>query len=463
MQFNTYLKLVKFILITVLLMGNSVSYADESPWYLREAIGLPDWLQISGEHRTRYETIDEQFRLKTNGEIAKGGDQALVFRTLIQAKVDLGYFRVGAEMEDSRIMFADSGTASSSTRLTTSIANALELLQAYIEIPIDHLLSANSQSVLRLGRVTMDIGSRRFVARNRYRNTINSFIGIDWQWTAKERKFRAFYTLPIQRLNLGNIAGNQQKFDREDAEVRFWGVYYSQPFFSTLDKAAVFLFGLNENDTKGRSTKNRNLYTFGMQFWRSPKKSQFDYQFEMAYQLGKSRRSKTATQDLNHWAYFYHAELGYRFDLPWSPRLLVQYDYASGDDDPNDGENNRFDTLYGARRFDFGPTSTLGAFARANLNSPALRLHFKPYQQTAAMIVLRGFWLASTADAWTGAGITGNDSYIGTQIEARVRWDILPKNIRLETGIAHIFAGDLMKGAGKVDSTYAYTQIGLKF
>ena len=42
------------------------------------------------------------------------------------------------------------------------------------------------------------------------------------------------------------------------------------------------------------------------------------------------------------------------------------------------GENNRFDTLYGARRFDFGPTSIYGPFIRSNLNSPALRLFFKP-------------------------------------------------------------------------------------
>jgi Alginate export len=28
---------------------------------------------------------------------------------------------------------------------------------------------------------------------------------------------------------------------------------------------------------------------------------------------------------------------------------MAQYDYASGDEDPDDGTNNRFDTLFGAR------------------------------------------------------------------------------------------------------------------
>jgi len=324
MQFNISLKSFKLISGMALLIGSTITYADDSPWRLSNAIGLPSWLQISGEHRTRYETIDEQFRLKTNGEIAKGGDQALVFRTLIQTKIDLGYFRISAEMEDSRIKLADKGTASSNNKLTTGIANSLELLQAYIEIPMDDLFVTGSTSLLRGGRMTMDIGSRRLVARDGYGNTILAFTGLDWQWKANGKAFRAFYTLPVQRLNSGKVADNHQKFDREDTEVRFWGLYYRQLLFTKVDNAEVFLFGLDEEDAKGRKTKNRELYTFGMRFWRQPKLGQFDYQLEAFYQLGKSRSSKTATNDLDHWAHSHHAEIGYSFNLPSSPRLYFQ-------------------------------------------------------------------------------------------------------------------------------------------
>jgi len=54
-------------------------------------------------------------------------------------------------------------------------------------------------------------------------------------------------------------------------------------------------------------------------------------------------------------------------------------------------------------------------------------------------MAVRGFWLASTKDAWTGAGIKDEDAYTGTQVEARLRWDILPDNILLEGGL-HIFS-----------------------
>lgn len=55
-------------------------------------------------------------------------------------------------------------------------------------------------------------------------------------------------------------------------------------------------------------------------------------------------------------AYFEGLEVGYTFVEVWSPRFASQLDYARGDSSPNDGENNRFDTLYGARAFDFGAT-----------------------------------------------------------------------------------------------------------
>ncbi len=454
MKFYTYIKFVAVSLLTC-----NAAFVHAHPWELEKAMNMPDWLHLSVSHRTRYESLDGQYRASINGLPGNGGDQALVFRTLIHARADLNYLTLGAEIQDSRIELADSGTATSSNKLTTTIANPLELLQAYIEVPLDNLLVEGSHSVIRGGRITMDVGSRRLVARNRFRNTINGFTGLDWQWYLTDKTFRAFYTLPVQRRIAGNILNNHARFDSEDSAVRFWGLYYSQPVFSTAVKGEAFLFGLNENDSKDRATKNRDLYTFGFRLWRAPSVNQFDYQLETVYQLGKSRISTKSTTSLNHWAYFHHAELGYSFNVPGTPRLIAQFDYASGDDNPNDSQNNRFDTLYGARRFDFGPTSTYGAFARSNLISPGLRLKLKPLSSLKTMFVVRGFWRESTADSWTTAGINGSQSYIGTQLEARLRWQVLPENLSVEGGVVHLFAGDLMTQAGKGDSTFVYTQM----
>ena len=69
--------------------------------------------------------------------------------------------------------------------------------------------------------------------------------------------------------------------------------------------------------------------------------------------------------------------------------------------------------------------------------------------------------------AWTTTGVrdpTGNSgSYIGSQIEFRIRWRILPGNLLLETGYAHLFAGEFIDNAPNSnmqgDSNYAYAQI----
>jgi len=443
---------------TILLIGLPPVYADQTPWRIDQALKLPQWASFSVEHRTRYETLDQQFRKTVNGQPGNGGDQVVAFRTLAHLKIDLNNIRFGAEMMDARIALADTGTASSSKALTPNIANPLELLQGYVELPFNSLLIEGGKSQLKAGRITMNAGSRRLVARNGYRNTINAFTGAELKWQLGQRKLQAFYTLPVRRLVDGDIRDNEPRFDSEYSKIRFWGIYYSQPLLATKNYAEAFLLGLNEKDTPDWLTKQRELYTYGLRFWRKPLVSQFDYQLETTYQLGESKASKTASITLDHFAHFHHAELGYSFNTIGSPRLILQYDYASGDDDSSDSKNNRFDTLYGGRRFDFGPTSIFGAFARHNISSPGLRLKLKPQNKVSAMMSLRGFWRASTGGAWTGAGIKGDSSYIGTQIEARLRWKVLPGNLHVESGVAHVFAGDLMDEANKKDSTLIYVQ-----
>lgn len=458
MQVCTYKKNFHIFFVFFIILFSPISQAK--PWRLNEAAGLPDWFSLSGEQRTRFESLDEQFRGSRNG-----GDQGIFFRTLIKGQIKFDSIKFVGEMIDSRSKLTDSGSP-----LNTTFVNPTDVLQAYLSFPISNLLSQGSKSELRLGRFTMNLGKRRFVSRNGFRNTINSFTGADWQWASvNKNKIRAFYMLPVQRLFDGDPLDNQAAFDKQDEEVSLWGLYYqtaSTPWsISTSDTAEVYALGLNENDTPGRATADRDIYTFGFRVFNKPNKQQFDYEIEAAYQFGDSRSSSSSTTDLDHEAHFEHFELGYSFDAVWSPRLIFEYDYATGDNDPNDNENNRFQTLFGSRGFDFGSTSLYGAFARANLSTPGLRLRLKPASNVKSYFTLRGFWLADSNDAWTTARITPSDdsSYIGTQLEGHVQWSVLPGNLRLDTGFLHLIAGDVMEDAGKSSSTYVYTQAILKF
>ena len=74
---------------------------------------------------------------------------------------------------------------------------------------------------------------------------------------------------------------------------------------------------------------DRDYHTFGVRGLRAPKAGQVDYELELIGQVGERG-------DLDHSACAGHAELGYTLALPWTPRLVVQLDYASGTADPDD-------------------------------------------------------------------------------------------------------------------------------
>ncbi|HAO88922.1 MAG TPA: hypothetical protein DCR00_08355, partial [Gammaproteobacteria bacterium] len=66
----------------------------------------------------------------------------------------------------------------SGSPLDSFFANPLDILQANVTVPIANVFSESDRGFIKVGRFTMDQGSRRFVARNRFRNTINSFAGV---------------------------------------------------------------------------------------------------------------------------------------------------------------------------------------------------------------------------------------------------------------------------------------------
>jgi hypothetical protein len=458
---------MSLFLICLACVSNAV--AQDKPWSLNSVLDIPGWLSISGQHRTRYETLDGQFRAGGNGD-----DQILVFRTNILARVSWSQWELGVELLDSRQAHADDNT-----KITSGDVNPLDVLQTYIQWNDADILHNGVVNNVRVGRFTMDVGSRRFVARNKFRNTINSFTGIDWSGTkANGEQLRAFYTLPVQRLprEFDRRKRNRTQGDDQDTEVAFWGGYYKLPNIALSQwnsEAELFYFGLDENDTHNRATRNRDIHTLGGRVYKNKSLNEFDYQVEAAYQFGESRATRSASdrENLDHLAYFGRAELGYSFAADWSPRLIAQFDYASGDSNPNDGDNNRFDSLYGVRRFDFGPLGIYGPFARTNVISPGLRLQLKPSPKVSLFFAHRGYWLASNKDAWVVAGVRDREgdsgSYLGQQFEARLRWDIIPENLRWEIGGAYLFEGEFADDAPNAnnegDSNFLYSQFTFSF
>ena len=128
---------------------STASAHAQSAFRLEDALEAPDWLTVKGETRARYESLDGQFR--ANGQ---GGDQLLLFRTLVLVEADTGPVSFGFELQDSRTYLADAGTP-----LSSSIANPLDFLQLYARFDdLPGLIGPGSTSKLTLGRQTVSIG-----------------------------------------------------------------------------------------------------------------------------------------------------------------------------------------------------------------------------------------------------------------------------------------------------------------
>ena len=234
-----------------------------------------------------------------------------------------------------------------------------------------------------------------------------------------------------------------------------------------------YLFGLHENYTPNFASQNRKLYNPGLRFYRLPQKQRLDYEWESILQFGKSQSSSVLTDNLklNHFAHFHHVEMGYSFATLWFTHLTLAFDYATGDDNPNDANNDRFDSLFGATVFDYGPTGIHRPFIRSNLFGPAIKFEITPNQQLSTYIHFRSFWLASSKDIWAGNSelrdITGNSSpFLGHQFFLSGKWQAI-SNIFLEGGMVYRMDGDFQKTVPetprKGNTHYSYFSITLSF
>ncbi|WP_081673912.1 alginate export family protein [Novosphingobium lindaniclasticum] len=438
------------------------STAARADGLLEKAVGSPEGLTIKGEVRARAEGIDGQFRPRIATD-----DAMFSLKTTLQVEYDGGPWRIGGELWDARAY----GEKSNSSAGTGEV-DAMEMVQAYVGL--DFGLGGGSKAQVTAGRFTMNLGSRRLVARQAFRNTTNAFTGVNFQWKGRGGdQLTLLWAMPQLRLpdDIEGVHDNSVKWDKETTGLQFFG--------GSLTKVGVlggsleiYGYGLAERDGADRPTRNRHIFTPGLRAFRAPKTGRFDYDVEGAYQFGRTRATTAPTDrtDLDVSAYFIHAEAGRTFAAGWKPRLSLDFDIASGD--RSDGKTfNRFDTLFGARRFDFGPTGLFGAVGRFNTISGGARVEVKPDSKSDIMIMYRALWLDSATDSFSNTGVrdaSGKSGSFGAhQIEARYRRTLIPEVLRVDTGVAYLAKGRFLERAPNApqtgDTRYGYVDLYFDF
>jgi hypothetical protein len=419
--------------------------------YLKTAMHLPDWVDLGIENRTRFESYDHPWR---STQAIGGGqtDSQMVLRSRVRVGLGgNGPFRFLFEGQDSRAY----GNNAPGDFVNNTTVNEFDIVQLLGSVTVNNVGGSGLRTDLHFGRMTMDFGMRRYVARNDFRNTTNAFDGVHWQiGEGQTWRFRAFLVEPVIR--------NEVQLDEQTARSVFWGTYVESQHIPWLNVNA-FYFGLNDQQLQNRSL-HRTYGTYGLRLFKSPAISEFDYEFEGAIQTGR-------LGNVDHFAYNPNAQAGYTLNLPWTPRFLVQYTYASGTRTPGGSQNGDFDPLFGARRFDLMPTGNFGAFFRSNISSPGWRLIVQPDQNWTVQVKQRFWYLAESTAVFSGSGLQdstgGAGNYLGHDVELRAQWAV-SSNMDFDVGYVHWFKGSYfdspaiiaqMPAGGNKDTDYFYFQM----
>ncbi|MFC5456171.1 alginate export family protein [Prosthecobacter fluviatilis] len=388
----------------------------DPPKYVRSAneIGIDSllnakWLDVGIDYRFRYEYREGDLRRPMDSL-----DQPLLHRTraYIGIKEILDPFRFAFEMQDSR-------RENSQFVRDTRDVNEFAVIRLYGELYFKSLfghdaLGNNRPLSVRFGIHNFDFLDRRLLANNQWRNTANTFKGFhaslgqesnDWQLDL----------LAIQPLT-------RQKYSWDTPVVQQWvyGAIGHLRGWSDVITFEPFYLALNQSAYPG--TLEYVVHSPGLRVYGIVAGTGLDYDFSFIYQTGRNGTRKVD-------AYASTFEVGYTLaSQPWKPRLSLFYGYASGDHNPSDNKDNRFQRFFG-----FGRAWSANDYITfQNVSTPTARIELKPHQKLRLDLNYSAYWLASATDVFSVGNViqvqdkTGaSGRFLGNEydIRARYTWD----------------------------------------
>jgi hypothetical protein len=426
----------------------------------KAALNLPEWMEFSLSQRTRFESSSHPWLAGQSSEI----NQQLPMQSRMRLGASNENFGLIFEGQDSRTNFDKPNELAGNV-----MTDAFDVLQLFTSASLKNIAGTGVRADVDLGRFSMDIGSSRFIGRNGFEQTTNSFEGGHLSFTAENQwRFRTFMMSLVNRTMYQTNESHQHPL--------MWGADFEVKPTSWLNNE-VYYIGVNDNN----APTDKAFSVFGTRAYLKPiatskLKKEFgavDYDFETAVETGE-----TGTKDL--FAYMGHAEVGYTFNTTWFPRLMGEYEYASGTENPNGGMNNTLDRLSGVRTNMF-ITSLFGPTFQSNLEYGGLRLVTQPLDSVKVNVKHHVWYLAEEKDAMAGSAMPGSKNlqdktgnagrYLGQDVEFSTSWD-LRSNLSLSAGYEHWFKGDYfsrlptgtnLPAGGTKDTDYFYVSSEVRF
>lgn len=407
--------------------GYSSTPEPEPPYYAKQLdkTGIAEfknlnWVEAGLNYRARFEHRDGDYRRSVDRV-----DNPLLSRTQFYfgIKEIIDPLRFAIELQDSR---RNNSEFSKNVREV----NELNLFQAYGELYFKNPLGFDREVKIRAGRMAFELMDRKLISRDDWGNSGTNFQGFRAIIGKKEDSWQ------LDNFAMQPIRKSAEEFDQRNSQQWIYGSVLSLRQFSQYITLQPFYLKLTQE--KSVATTRRNIDSPGLRFYGTFLDDHFDYGIIGVYQFGEDN-------GLDHRAYAYSTEFGYKFlEAVWQPRLSLIYGYASGDKNPRDGKNQRFERFYGFNR----PWSNNNHIDWTNLQAVKSRVEIKPTQKFFFESSYSYYWLASSTDLWTRTnlrdqtGMSGN--FMGTDWEFRAHYQI-NSHLRSTLGYARFWPGKFTK------------------
>jgi hypothetical protein len=390
---------------------------------------LPAWLKFSGEYRMRVEGFDGgAFKVDTR-------DAYALNRVRLNMRVaPTSFMRFQFQVVDSQVFGKNAKPDSA------PFENTMDLRQGYVEFG-----KAEAPSVLlRVGRQEMFFGEQRLIGHLNWTNTARSFDAARVTLTHKNYKVDLFSATVVNFRE--KTAANPYRWDKSAGGNDLHGAYGSITKVvpnATIEPYVLWRLARGTKTEAGLPGKTDRV-VFGTRFAGKIGKA-WDYSIEEVGQTGS-----VGADDITAMAS--HATIGYTLTkLKKKPRLVAEYNYASGDKTPGDGKQQTFDQLYPTGHDKLGLADQVGW---KNIHDIRSGIEYKWNSKLTLTGFYHNWWLASTRDALynaagaavvkVAAGTAGR--HVGQEADVQMTY-ALNATTSIGAGYANIFPGEFLKKA----------------
>jgi hypothetical protein len=224
---------------------------------------------------------------------------------------------------------------------------------------------------------------------------------------------------------------------------------------------------LYQKPISANANKERIVHSPGLRAYGYFSKNHFNYDVTHTQQFGKDGNLK-----MN--AFMFTSELGYIWkEHAWKPRLSLFYGHVTGDKNPTDLTQNRFERFYGFAR----PWCSDDYIIPENIITPKIKLEFEPVKGLKIDGGYSYYWLASSKDRFVNllAGNnnidkTGNSgNFLGHGLDFRARFKAF-KFLDTNIGYTHYVNGEFVVARqeaalsqSKKSSNFVYLELSINF